>query len=327
MSSAEILTEICAALPDPSACNREIVEVVRVHLLPRSDIEFDTLEGAAICVPLSIAGLADVYAASFEDYRQRRGGCFVPVLVEHSGPAVGQVVKFEASDRGVDALLGLYAEGLESRKGRDFVSGFFEFLDIRSNGAAGVALVQEVSLTPTPQFALAQEPLVRISNQTSTQIAASICAAAYLPPSTPMTPEEIFEAVEPMISELIRQMIAEAVDRAEEVAVEEAGAELAEVAEEVAEEIAAADGEVIINDEDGEIMAAVAAALAPIAAQVADIDRRTKVAASLRGQVVQPSAPNAPAAGLTYIADQISAGFSLDEALTRNKEAIANGGR
>lgn len=288
-----------------SAADREFIERVRVHILPTDPIEFDTLDGGSITVGGS--DLVGLYFESLESHRHQRGATYIPQLVSHDGPAVGALAHYELDDAGIWAVVDLWAEGVAARKGRDFVSAFWEFGDVGDDGRPRSAIAQEVSFTPTPQFALAQSPVEPIAFEDSPRVAATISAAAYsTAQEANMTPEEMAAALLGLdeFKDALSAMVAEAIA---------ANAPEAD-AEAEAEDVAAMDGE------DEEVPASVAASVVKtLEALNSKIDRvaeATKVAASLRGQ--KSTAASAPAPGVDYINKRIEAGVSMTQALAEN---------
>lgn len=287
-----------------SAADREFVERVRVHILPTDPIEFDTLDGGSITVGGS--DLVGLYFESLESHRHQRGATYIPQLVSHDGPAVGALAHYELDDAGIWAVVDLWAEGVAARKGRDFVSAFWEFGDVGDDGRPRSAIAQEVSFTPTPQFALAQSPVEPIAFEDSPRVAATISAAAYsTAQEANMTPEEMAAALLGLdeFKDALSAMVAEAI-----------AANAPAETEEESEEVAAMDGE------DEEVPASVAASVVKtLEALNSKIDRvaeATKVAASLRGQ--KSTAASAPAPGVDYINKRIEAGVSMTQALAEN---------
>ena len=290
-----------------SAADREFVERVRVHILPTDPIEFDTLDGASITVGGSdIVGL---YFESLESHRHQRGSTYIPQLVSHDGPAVGALAHYELDDAGIWAVVDLWAEGVAARKGRDFVSAFWEFGDVGDDGRPRSAIAQEVSFTPTPQFAMAQSPVESVALEDFPRVAATISAAAYsTAQEANMTPEEMAAALLGLdeFKDALSAMVAEAI-----------AANAPAETEAEAEEVAAMDG---AEEEAEEVPASVAASVVKtLEALNSKIDRvaeATKVAASLRGQ--KSTAVNAPAPGVDYINKRIAAGVSMTQALAEN---------
>lgn len=287
-----------------SAADREFIERVRVHILPTDPIEFDTLDGGSITVGGS--DLVGLYFESLESHRHQRGATYIPQLVSHDGPAVGALAHYELDDAGIWAVVDLWAEGVAARKGRDFVSAFWEFGDVGDDGRPRSAIAQEVSFTPTPQFALAQSPVEPIAFEDSPRVAATISAAAYsTAQEANMTPEEMAAALLGLdeFKDALSAMVAEAI-----------AANAPAETEEESEEVAAMDGE------DEEVPASVAASVVKtLEALNSKIDRvaeATKVAASLRGQ--KSTAASAPAPGVDYINKRIEAGVSMTQALAEN---------
>ena len=195
-----------------SAADREFVERVRVHILPTDPIEFDTLDGASITVGGS--DLVGLYFESLESHRHQRGSTYIPQLVSHDGPAVGALAHYELDDAGIWAVVDLWAEGVAARKGRDFVSAFWEFGDVGDDGRPRSAIAQEVSFTPTPQFAMAQSPVESVALEDSPRVAATISAAAYsTAQEANMTPEEMAAALLGLdeFKDALSAMVAEAI--------------------------------------------------------------------------------------------------------------------
>ena len=296
------------------ASERDFVERVRVHILPSDEIAFETLTGSE----LTVGGpdLIGPYLESLEAHRVARGSTYIPTLVDHEGAALGALAAYEADDEGIWAILDLWAEGVQARKGRDFVSAFWEFDDFGADGRPRSAIAHEVSLTAQPQFAMAQTPITRITEE-SPLVAATLCAASYPTPNgvPEMTPEEMAAAL--FETEAFRDgmaaMIAEAIEAA-------MASDEAEKVEEV-EEVEAMDGEYAHKDEP--MVEAVAAstvkALEALTKRIERAERKAEVAASLRGNVTRISGTtNAAKPGVDYINQRLAAGVSLDDARREN---------
>jgi|DEB0MinimDraft_3_1074331.scaffolds.fasta_scaffold02761_5 hypothetical protein len=288
-----------------SAADREFVERVRVHILPTDPIEFDTLDGGSITVGGS--DLVGLYFESLESHRHQRGATYIPQLVSHDGPAVGALAHYELDDAGIWAVVDLWAEGVAARKGRDFVSAFWEFGDVGDDGRPRSAIAQEVSFTPTPQFALAQSPVEPIAFEDSPRVAATISAAAYsTAQEANMTPEEMAAALLGLdeFKDALSAMVAEAIA---------ANAPEAD-AEAEAEDVAAMEGEE--EEVPASVAASVVKTLEALNSKIDRVAEATKVAASLRGQ--KSTAASAPAPGVDYINKRIEAGVSMTQALAEN---------
>ncbi len=288
-----------------SAADREFVERVRVHILPTDPIEFDTLDGGSITVGGS--DLVGLYFESLESHRHQRGATYIPQLVSHDGPAVGALAHYELDDAGIWAVVDLWAEGVAARKGRDFVSAFWEFGDVGDDGRPRSAIAPEVSFTPTPQFALAQSPVEPIAFEDSPRVAATISAAAYsTAQEANMTPEEMAAALLGLdeFKDALSAMVAEAIA---------ANAPEAD-AEAEAEDVAAMEGEE--EEVPASVAASVVKTLEALNSKIDRVAEATKVAASLRGQ--KSTAASAPAPGVDYINKRIEAGVSMTQALAEN---------
>jgi hypothetical protein len=288
-----------------SAADREFVERVRVHILPTDPIEFDTLDGGSITVGGS--DLVGLYFESLESHRHQRGATYIPQLVSHDGPAVGALAHYELDDAGIWAVVDLWAEGVAARKGRDFVSAFWEFGDVGDDGRPRSAIAQEVSFTPTPQFALAQSPVEPIAFEDSPRVAATISAAAYsTAQEANMTPEEMAAALLGLdeFKDALSARVAEAIA---------ANAPEAD-AEAEAEDVAAMEGEE--EEVPASVAASVVKTLEALNSKIDRVAEATKVAASLRGQ--KSTAASAPAPGVDYINKRIEAGVSMTQALAEN---------
>jgi hypothetical protein len=288
-----------------SAADREFIERVRVHILPTDPIEFDTLDGGSITVGGS--DLVGLYFESLESHRHQRGATYIPQLVSHDGPAVGALAHYELDDAGIWAVVDLWAEGVAARKGRDFVSAFWEFGDVGDDGRPRSAIAQEVSFTPTPQFALAQSPVEPIAFEDSPRVAATISAAAYsTAQEANMTPEEMAAALLGLdeFKDALSAMVAEAIA---------ANAPEAD-AEAEAEDVAAMEGEE--EEVPASVAASVVKTLEALNSKIDRVAEATKVAASLRGQ--KSTAASAPAPGVDYINKRIEAGVSMTQALAEN---------
>lgn len=288
-----------------SAADREFVERVRVHILPTDPIEFDTLDGGSITV--GGPDLVGLYFESLESHRHQRGATYIPQLVSHDGPAVGALAHYELDDAGIWAVVDLWAEGVAARKGRDFVSAFWEFGDVGDDGRPRSAIAQEVSFTPTPQFALAQSPVEPIAFEDSPRVAATISAAAYsTAQEANMTPEEMAAALLGLdeFKDALSAMVAEAIA---------ANAPEAD-AEAEAEDVAAMEGEE--EEVPASVAASVVKTLEALNSKIDRVAEATKVAASLRGQ--KSTAASAPAPGVDYINKRIEAGVSMTQALAEN---------
>jgi hypothetical protein len=288
-----------------SAADREFVERVRVHILPTDPIEFDTLDGASITVGGS--DLVGLYFESLESHRHQRGSTYIPQLVSHDGPAVGALAHYELDDAGIWAVVDLWAEGVAARKGRDFVSAFWEFGDVGDDGRPRSAIAQEVSFTPTPQFAMAQSPVESVALEDSPRVAATISAAAYsTAQEANMTPEEMAAALLGLdeFKDALSAMVAEAIA---------ANAPEAD-AEAEAEDVAAMEGEE--EEVPASVAASVVKTLEALNSKIDRVAEATKVAASLRGQ--KSTAASAPAPGVDYINKRIEAGVSMTQALAEN---------
>jgi len=289
-----------------SAADREFIERVRVHILPTDPIEFDTLDGGSITVGGS--DLVGLYFESLESHRHQRGATYIPQLVSHDGPAVGALAHYELDDAGIWAVVDLWAEGVAARKGRDFVSAFWEFGDVGDDGRPRSAIAQEVSFTPTPQFALAQSPVEPIAFEDSPRVAATISAAAYsTAQEANMTPEEMAAALLGLdeFKDALSAMVAEAI-----------AANAPAETEEESEEVAAMDGEEESEEVPASVAASVVKTLEALNSKIDRVAEATKVAASLRGQ--KSTAVNAPAPGVAYINKRIEAGVSMTQALAEN---------
>ncbi len=289
-----------------SASDRDFVERVRVHILPAEPITFETVNGAEITV--GGPDLVPIYFETLEAHRHTRGSTYIPQLVEHDGPAVGALASYEIDDLGIWAVVDLWAEGVEARKGRDFVSAFWQFSDFGDDGRPRAAAAHEVSFTPIPQFARAQTPVEALElNEDSPQVAATISVAAYLPsPEGNMTPEEMAAALlgSDEFRAAIANMVAEAIE-----------ANAAEPEAEEAEEVAAMDGE---GEEAEEVAASMLKVLEALNAKIDRVDKSTQVAAGLRGQRIAPAAMGGPTPGADYITKRLDAGISLSDALAEN---------
>jgi hypothetical protein len=285
------------AMAGVSAAEREVVERVRVHILPMDPIVFETTDRKAVTV--GGADLVPGYVESIRADIESRGPTYVPQLVEHDGAAVGMVVGPVLTDNGIELDVDLWAEGVEARYGRDFVSAWWEFSDFGPDGRPRIATIKENSFTPKPQFAICQTPVSELETmvteiESTNRVAATISAAAYLTPpgSEMMTPEEMAAAIleVPEFGEAIQGMISAAMKAAEPEA-EEAPAAEEPMPEEAEEEVAAADEEP--TEDAAEESADVAASLARLEQEVAEIKqgqaRSEEVAASLAGRITNPA--------------------------------------
>jgi len=306
---------LAASAPDVSASQREIVETVRVHILPSDPITFETLTGE----DLTVGGpdLVESYFQSCEAYRLDRGQTYIPVEIEHKGISVGMLARFELEEDGIFAVLDLWKEGNEAREGRDFVSAFWEFSDFGADDRPRSTRTQEISFTNKPQFALAQDPIVRLEDSIYTHVAATLSPAAYVQTQSDgeMTPEEMATALLEMDD--FKAAMIECVTEAINATATEEEEEAEEIAEEIAEEVAAADGEEV--EVEAEEESAVAASLAEINAKLARVEKAQKVAASLVGQISNPFQGSAPKAGVDYINAQLEKGSTLTEAMNQNR--------
>tara|TARA_R110000772_G_scaffold108870_2_gene211997 strand:- start:81 stop:1037 length:957 start_codon:yes stop_codon:yes gene_type:complete len=310
-----------AAMAGISADEREVVETVRVHILPMEVTEFLTEDDTTILVggPDLVPGYFDSISANMA----ARGDTYVPQLVEHSGPAVGRVTAPGLDADGIFLDVELWAEGVEARFGRDFVSAFWQFGEFGADGRPRVARIVENSFTPTPQFSLAQKPvsdLETLQDNTDGLYQVSATMRAQVPPQQkePMTPEEL-------VAFMASEDFTEAVREIARVEREAAHAEMEAAAAIAASETAAAaaeDGtadEVVEEEEAVAASAPIARALTAIADRFERLERSSQVAASLRGQQTRPGG-GTKKAGVDYIVDRLERGITLDDARAENRE-------
>lgn len=289
------------AMAGVSAAEREIVETVRVHILPMEVTEFITESGDSLLVggPDLVPG----YHAGIVADMEARGDTFIPQLVEHAGPAVGMVRTAELDADGISLVVDLWTEGVEARFGRDFVSAYWQFGDIGEDGRPQSTRIIENSFTPTPQFSLAQKPvseLETIDAEASAlfPIAATMRIALPTQEST-MTAEEMLgqlltlDGFAEAVREVVRtEMAVEPEAEPEAEAMEMDGDE--EHAEE--EEAAASDG---ASDDDADATSEAVAAstlrsLDAIADRLERLEKANAVKAGLRGQKSTTPTPDTP---------------------------------
>ena len=293
-----------------SAADRELVERVRLHILPADAITFDSLDGE----PVTVGGsdLVGGYLRTLESYRKERGSTYTPILVEHCGASVGMLVSYESDAAGLWAIADLWAEGVAARKGRDFVSAWWEFGDRGDDGRPHTAKAHEISFTALPQFARAQTPVATIGGpEDSPTVAATLVAAAYsTSPRGKMTPEEMAAALLGLdeFKAALSEMVAEAI-----------AAAAPEEAPEEALEAEAMDGEESPGEEvTASVAASLVAALDALNTKIDRVERSTKVAASLRGKNVNQPTIGGPSPGVDYINERLAAGVSLSDAYAEN---------
>jgi len=297
-----------AAMAGISAAEREIVETVRVHILGMDETEFITATGETIVVggPDLVPGYFDGIAADME----QRGDTYIPQLVDHgegveySSRAVGKVRESELDDAGIWLVVDLWAEGVDARYGRDFVSAFWQFGSVGADGRPTTARIVECSFTSTPQFSLAQSPVSEL--ETIEDGLFPIAATMKVPAQSPqaessMTIEEIMTALlaNEDFAEGIRALV-KVEDAAEEEAEDAEEAEPVEAADESpaeGETVAAMEGE---HDDDEEEAAEVAASVLKRLDDINDrlerMERAKAVKAGLRGtKATTPTVPDVPA--------------------------------
>jgi hypothetical protein len=296
-----------AAMAGISAAEREIVETVRVHILGMDETEFITATGDTIIVggPDLVPGYFDGIAADME----RRGDTYIPQLVDHgegveySSRAVGKVREPELDDAGIWLIVDLWAEGVDARYGRDFVSAFWQFGSVGADGRPTTARIVECSFTSTPQFSLAQSPVSELETIEDGlfPIAATMKVPAQSPQAEPsMTIEEIMAALlaNEDFAEAIRELV-KVEDVAEEEAEEAEEAEPVEAADkspEEGEDVAAMDGEHEDEEEAAEVAASVLKRLDDINDRLDRMERAKAVKAGLRGtKATTPTVPDVPA--------------------------------
>lgn len=292
-----------------SAAEREIVETVRVQILGMDETEFITEDGGSIIV--GGRDLVPGYYETIAEDMKARGATYVPQLVEHEGPAVGMVREVDQDDAGIWLTVDLWAEGVEARYGRDFVSAFWRFGDVGEDGRPRTAKIVENSFTPTPQFSLAQTPVSVLETMADELFPIAATMRAAVPPTqrepSIMTIEELIEMFRASdeFAELIREVVS-------------AGAEEVEEAEAVdaEEEAAAMYGEAAPEDVE-DVAASVVRALDAVATRLERVEKATAVAASLRGSV--SSAHTGPKAGAAYLVERLEKGVPLDEAISENR--------
>jgi len=289
-----------------SAADRELVERVRLHILPADAITFDSLDGE----PVTVGGsdLVGGYLATLELYREERGSTYTPILVEHCGAAVGMLVHYESDASGLWAVADLWAEGVAARKGRDFVSAWWEFGDRGDDGRPHTAKAHEISFTAIPQFARAQTPVAAIGDpEESPMVAATLVAAAYsTSPRGIMTPEEMAAALLGLdeFKTALSEMIAEAIAAA--------------TPEDDPEDEAPEGDEAVEVEVTDSVAASLVAALDALNTKIDRVERATKVAASLRTKSVNQPTIGGPSPGVDYINERLSAGVSLSDAYAEN---------
>jgi len=298
-----------------SASDREFVERVREHILPMDAYTFTTERGTEVTV--GGPDLVPVYLETLEAHRAQRGATYIPQLVDHCGESLGVLAKYELDADGIWAVLDLWEEGVQARKGRDFASANWTFFDFGDDGRPRAATVHEVSLTNAPQFQFNQQPLEALDPPDSFRVAASFGSATHQPsPRGNMTPEEMAAALlgSEEFKAAVAAMVAEAIPQPEE-----------------AEEVEAMDGESEVIEEvvEAEAVAAslksVVAALETLNTRLTRQEESAKVAASLRGRVNTP-AVGGPKPGVEFINSQINAGLSITDAIAANA-ALTTGGR
>lgn len=186
----------------------ELILKVRVHLLPRAVVRFVADDDETITLDYTDPARVTLAAQSIQAGLDKRGATYAPVLVGHKGAAVGAVLSVEETERGIDAVLGLTAEGVAAWRGsegrRDFVSGGFRFY------GDGTVDVGEISLTPVPQFNEDQQPIaVAASAQKNiVHIFRRVDASAPASYSDPDSQEGVMDKEE------IKAMVAEALAEA-----------------------------------------------------------------------------------------------------------------
>lgn len=289
----EAKTSNVAAMAGISAAEREIVETVRVHILPMQVTEFVTESGDSLMV--GGPDLVPDYHAGIVADMDARGDTYIPQLIEHSGAAVGMVRTAELDDDGISLIVDLWSEGVDARFGRDFVSAYWQFGDIGEDGRPMTARIIESSFTPTPQFSLAQKPvseLDTINAETSAlfPIAATMRIALPTQEST-MTAEEMLEQLLTLdgFAEAIREVVRTEMDAEPEPEPEpEAEAMMMDGDEEHADEehAEASDG---ADQDDGDdssesVAASTIRSLDAIADRLERLEKANAVKAGLRGQ-------------------------------------------
>jgi hypothetical protein len=296
LAEFEAKTSDVAAMAGISAAEREIVETVRVHILPMERTEFICEDGSALTV-----GGPDLVPSYFESIAadmEARGRTFVPVLVEHGGPAVGMVREVVLEADGIYLIKDLWAEGVEARYGRDFVSAYWRFGELGEDGRPTAARIVECSFTPTPQFSLAQTPVSELETIADGlfPIAATMAAPFPTPESPEMTPEEMIEALaaSEAFGELVASHVAKAMEAAEEVAEEADEEEAAEamMGENDEEEMTmTVDAEAGHYEDESSEVAASLARLDDINDRLARLEKAQNVKASLRGRKTSTPTP------------------------------------
>ncbi len=296
-----------AAMAGISAAEREIVETVRVHILGMDETEFITATGDTIVVggPDLVLGYFDGIAADIA----QRGETYIPQLVDHgegieySSRAVGKVREPELDDAGIWLVVDLWAEGVDARYGRDFVSAFWQFGSVGADGRPTTARIVECSFTSTPQFSLAQSPVSELETIEDGlfPIAATMKVSAQSPQAEPsMTIEEIMTALlaNEDFAEGIRALV-KVEDAVEEEAEEAEEAEPVEAADEPPAEdeaVAAMEGEHDDEEEAAEVAASVLKRLDDINDRLDRMERAKAVKAGLRGtKATTPTVPDVPA--------------------------------
>ena len=297
------MTTAVVAMAGISAAEREVVETVRVHILPMEVTEFVTESGDSLMVggPDLVPG----YHAEIQANIEERGDCYIPQLVDHgteptySTAAVGMVREALLEPDGIWLLLDLWEEGVSARLGRDFVSAYWLFGNVGGDGRPTSTRIVECSFTSTPQFSLAQKPvseLETITDETSALFPIAAAMRASVPPTkeeSPMTIEEILEQLLTLdgFAEAVRE-IARA-DMAEEPeAMPEAEAMDGDTPEEEEKAAASEDG----DDADAEAVAASALrSLDALADRLERLEKASAVKASLREQKsTLPTTPDVP---------------------------------
>jgi len=294
-----------AAMAGISAAEREIVETVRVHILGMDETEFITATGDTIVVggPDLVPGYFDGIVADIA----QRGETYIPQLVDHgegleySSRAVGKVREPELDDAGIWLVVDLWAEGVEARYGRDFVSAFWQFGGVGADGRPTTARIVECSFTSTPQFSLAQSPVSELETIEDGlfPIAATMKVSAQSPQAEPsMTIEEIMTALlaNEDFAEAIRELV-KVEDVAEEESEEAEEAEPVEAADEPpADDEAVAAMEHEDEEEAAEVAASVLKRLDDINDRLDRMERAKAVKAGLRGtKATTPTVPDVPA--------------------------------
>ena len=294
--------------------------VLRGHLLPARDINFDAMTGATVSLPLSDPAYRSRQAEIMRGIIDAKGPTLVPARINHDPGAVGWVLDIEEVGRGIDVI---YLSA-DPALGTSFpyLSGRWMFR-ANAQGQWEIASFVEVSHTDTPQFDVGQQAISANHKDPSVYAKEEMEIAASIGPLTgasQMTPEEIAALIDERIATAMGPMMArldELVEMATEPEVKPevaaAGDEDKEGAGENEEEVAASTDFAKILDEK----------LSPFVAKFAKFEKQLEVRASLSGQKHVPPAPAGRSAGASSIAGDLDAGFSMSEAKDRNKQRIS----